>query len=224
MNRFLPFVLALFFSGQMSASHLLGGEFYYTHLGANNYEITLILYGDWGGATVAPASIINVNGHQSITSLTAPLDTSYNAAGCSGAMKVYIYKITTNLGTIPTSGLTFSTEHCCRNGPADNLLFSQTSAMNFSCTMYPDPGSNQASSSPRKLGNTNIVGYANASQLLSTLFFDPDPQDSVYVELINAKGSNGINLNYSPGYSASSPFGNGVNYTLDSKTGLITSQ
>ena len=52
----LSFILVLLCTLQSIASHLYGGEMYYTHLSGNTYKVTMVLYGDCAGtATVFSA-------------------------------------------------------------------------------------------------------------------------------------------------------------------------
>jgi len=54
----LAFLLVFGF-GQVMASHILGGEIFYTHISGNTYKVSLIIYGDCSGQAAAFAGLPN---------------------------------------------------------------------------------------------------------------------------------------------------------------------
>ncbi len=90
MKIILTGIVFLFLSFYSSASHLIGGELYYTHIGGNNYTVTLKIFRDCGPN--------NTNG------------TDFDAAVSIGAFytnsnglftEISINLISTNVTTIP---------------------------------------------------------------------------------------------------------------------------
>ena len=58
LRKFLFATLALLFSSNMYASHIVGTDLYYTHVSGNTYKITLAIYGNCGPASAAAFSTL----------------------------------------------------------------------------------------------------------------------------------------------------------------------
>ena len=222
MQRLITLFIGFFLFFQANASHIKGGEVFYTYLGNNTYEITTHIYRDITGIPLPSSITIMVNGHPTITNLVANQDSTYLLSGCMPNVEVGIYRVTQNFGTIPANGIRVTYSECCRTSGISNLSNSGSQNIYIESELLPGPGANYASSSPRFFGNNEITGYANKTNVFNTAVFDPNPQDSIFVELVPVQSQNNQNIPYTSGYSAVNPFGNTVVTNLDPLTGLLT--
>ena len=87
--------------------------------------------------------------------------------------------------------------------------------------MYPEPGQNYASSSPRFLNPNYSFWVGNVTYSISQPAIDPD-FDSIYYELIDLKGGSYGPVDYVPGYSGTSPFGPNIPVFINQNTGEIS--
>jgi len=81
-NLLCAFLLSCSFFNA-NASHIVGGDLYYTHVSGNTYTITVALYGDCGAASAAAFSTLQFatpsvcvyNGNTSVTTINLMIDT-----------------------------------------------------------------------------------------------------------------------------------------------------
>ncbi|MFN6114997.1 MAG: gliding motility-associated C-terminal domain-containing protein [Flavobacteriales bacterium] len=60
ITRSCSFLASLFLSLVCGATHIIGGEIYYDHLGGDQYQVTLTLYRDCGGIPFDESAVIGV--------------------------------------------------------------------------------------------------------------------------------------------------------------------
>ena len=82
-------LLCVFISFESFASHLIGGEVYYTHTSGNNYTVTLKIFRDCGPA--------NVNGTDFDAAVSIGIFTSNNVLFTDLSVNL----ISTNVSNIP---------------------------------------------------------------------------------------------------------------------------
>ncbi|HYG15525.1 MAG TPA: gliding motility-associated C-terminal domain-containing protein, partial [Bacteroidia bacterium] len=140
MVRLLPVLLFLLLSVQSFATHIVGGEVLYRHLGNNRYEITLNLFIDCiNGQPGAIAqdeyalfTIFSGNDNSLIDSLCksvirnsperiTKLNYDCIALPPNACVDKYIYTDTFNLPPMP-GGYIIAFQRCCRNYSINNLV------------------------------------------------------------------------------------------------------
>jgi gliding motility-associated-like protein len=133
-NR-LTLLLLMMMPMAANATHIVGGELNYKHLGNNDYEIRLTVYRDcWNGVppfdSLASLGVFDVNNNL-VTSILMPflgLDTLPPTINnpCYQAPTNVCYEVTTyidtiNLPPIP-GGYQLAYQRCCRNGTILNII------------------------------------------------------------------------------------------------------
>jgi gliding motility-associated-like protein len=136
----LPMVFLLFGTQSAEASHIVGGDVYYTCLGPNTYEITFALYRDCDGISMPTSLSVTANAPNCGTSLPnitfnqglrfgdeitpvcpdeLPNTTCTNSSGAIQGTEVYEY---TAVVTLPSEcdSWVFGWTTCCRNGNITN--------------------------------------------------------------------------------------------------------
>jgi len=145
--RLCALVFLALWSEESIATHIVGGEIYYTHLGDNDYEITLLVYRDCsdentqgtGFDPAAPISIYDENGTL-LDLLEIPLESSnvspipiVSENPCfilppNLCIERAVYRTTTSLPVIQ-GGYDIVYQRCCRNGTIINLEFPSDTGM-----------------------------------------------------------------------------------------------
>jgi hypothetical protein len=161
----LGLLLSLTFWSQ--ASHVMGGEITYKHLGANSYQFELVFYRDCNGADVnAVSETLRVWNHPNLSTIpvlfvqrqdlsptctqvtggVGPLlcGSGNNGGNGVGAIEKVIYRSApvTLTGTPPAQGWAFTYENFSRNGALTNLsnpaTFGITLAAKIFSLVQPD--------------------------------------------------------------------------------------
>ena len=231
MHRIRGLVIALLviFSGEMMASHLLGGEITWECKANGQYEFTLKLYRDCTGIPLTPTTetISGPNGAISVTKVQINdlSPTCYNSTagyGCPpngttpvtvGSVEEHIYVGTTSLsGVPPPSGWEFSWTSCCR--PTQNLGNTTSGGYWLRSRMFPytPPGAatplnvNQCyDSSPYFLeGPLSVLCRGN--KFTYTQLAGDKEIDSLYYSWASPLQSQGTPIVWSGGYSNTAPF------------------
>jgi gliding motility-associated-like protein len=143
----------LIYSNYSNATHLVGGDLYYTCLGQNNYQITLKIFrdcfnGQAGFDSPAFIFIFDANNNQIGAPLTAnpsfPVDlpTGINS-NCFNppttvCAEVATYNVVVNLPPSP-GGYRIVHQRCCRNGTIINLTNPGSQGSTYE-VFVPDPG------------------------------------------------------------------------------------
>ena len=129
-NILLVFLIFLFTSKTLQASHFAGSDLTYTCLGGNTYQITYSFYRDCGGASEPnsvniqcscssnsafnfTATLNKIPGAGNEITLPCGATLTSCAGGNSYGIKEYVYQGQVTLA--PCNHWTFSTGGCCRN-------------------------------------------------------------------------------------------------------------
>lgn len=191
----LLFIFGLYY--KTLATHIVGGDFTYRRLSANNFELNLTLFRDCNSATLFDASI-TVGIFDKVTdqltdSLVMQLTStdSLNLAGslCSPPPDICVvsgtYTLTINLPD-NANGYYLSWERCCRNHTVVNLFNPGATGLTF-YTEMPDPAI--PNSSP--VFQNDPLPYMCENQPFSYDFGGTDPDgDSLVFELVTPYAGN----------------------------------
>ncbi len=227
--RGIVIALLVIFSGEVMASHLLGGEITWECKANGQYEFTLKLYRDCTGIPLTPTTetISGPNGAISVTKVQindlSPTCFSATAGyGCPpngstpvtvGSVEEHIYRGTTSLsGTPPPAGWEFSWTSCCR--PTQNLANTSSGGYWLRSRMFPytPPGAatplnaNQCyDSSPYFLeGPLSVLCRGN--KFTYTQLAGDKEIDSLYYSWASPLQSQGTPITWNGGYSNTAPF------------------
>jgi gliding motility-associated-like protein len=184
-----------------NATHIVGGEIFYTYLGNNQYRITLKVFRDCGptntlgtgfddNARVAVVANSNPNTYYSIEdfslgSATVNFVPVQLANPCfvlppDVCVQQAIYTKVVNLPPNP-QGYTLSYQRCCRNPSIVNLVAPNTQGATFSTTI---PGTNLlpewGNSSPRFTQLPPVALCRNAEFFFNHVATDPDGDSLAY--------------------------------------------
>ncbi len=177
---------------QSFATHIVGGEIYYDHLGGNNYKITLKVYRDCynGQAPYDNPAYIGVfdsNGNlldtlslpfPGSTVLPVTLNSPCFIPPTNICVEEAIYSIVTNLPPI-TGGYTLAYQRCCRNQTILNLVNPGAVGATYIETI-PDPALAAVNSSPRFKNFPPIFLCAGNPLNFDHSAIDPDGDVLVY--------------------------------------------
>jgi gliding motility-associated-like protein len=231
------------------ATHIIGGEIYYDHLGGNQYLVTLDLYRDCGPANsnntgfdaTATIGVFNSSGN-----LVQQLSIPYNgqqvipvvvanpclAAPPSICVATTRYQATVTLAPSP-GGYTLAYQRCCRTPAIVNLQ--QPGNLGVTCKVRIPGTPDNINSSPRFDNYPPLALCVNEEIVFDHSATDPDGDVIVYELFTPFQG--GTNLNpmpvpptappYTPvpwaaGYSAQQPLPSNPPVALDPNTGALT--
>jgi gliding motility-associated-like protein len=231
---------------QLMATHIIGGNMYYDHLGGNQYRVTLVLYRDCGPDNAnntgfdnaAQLAVFNAAGAQ-VTSTSVQfsgevpvpvvLEDPCLTAPPTVCVRTTVYQHVFNLPTIP-GGYTISYQRCCRTPAMLNL----NGLQGLTCTAtIPGPPLN-VNSSPRFSDLPAIalcVGQATTIDFSAT---DPDGDQLVYGLCAPYIGGTATDpapfpsappystVTYDAGYSADQPVDSDPPMSIDPNTGQLT--
>lgn len=102
----LTAIFSLLLFNKATASHLYGADLFYTHVSGTTYEITLVVYGDCGGAAfpsfpTSSAAVQVFNGSSTFTTLTLSLQNPTSGVEVTPVCPSQINNTTCNSGSIP---------------------------------------------------------------------------------------------------------------------------
>ena len=209
------------------ATHFSGGEIYWTCLGNNQYQITLMVYRDCAGINVDPNVTLQLTSpcgntsmtvsHSGPTEISQLCNTELPNSTCNGGTLPGIQQFTYT-GTItlaPCDSWTISYTNIYRNDAIVNLVApgTQRTHINAIVNTLVSP----CNDSPQ-FSNTAIP-YVCMGYPITYSFGAWDPEgDSLSYELINAMGLGGAPIPYSPPYTFQDPI---PGITLDPVTGEV---
>lgn len=243
---FLTFALLL--SGWSTASHIIGGDIYYDHLGNNQYRFFITLYRDCAstGAQFDDPLYLSIftqgNIHYQTVQVPFPgsvvLPINFNnpcATQPSGiCVERSIYQVVLTLPPIP-GGYTVSYQRCCRGPNITNLQFPDDTGLTLVARI---PGSNTGASinsSPR-FNNYPPVLLCNNDQLVfDHAATDPDGDQLVYSLVTPYAGATSGNpqplqmppppyfpVTWQANFNAQVSLGPGSSTIIHPNTGLLT--
>lgn len=202
------------------ATHILGGEMYYTYLGNDDYQVTLRLYRDCGPSNtnntaldaVAAIGIFNSAGvlvntvHFDLpaeTTMPVVVDNPCLTAPPSICTKQGIYTGVIHLPS-GTGGYTLAYQRCCRSPAVINI--STTPAQGMTCTIQvPDTLASGPNSSPSFTDDPPMVLCLDQTTILEQLATDPDGDSLVYALCPPLQGGDDF-ANVTPDPPAAPPY------------------
>jgi gliding motility-associated-like protein len=243
-NLLLTGLMLLSFAGAQ-ASHIVGGEMYYDHLGGLNYKITVKLYRDCASTGAAyddplPITVFNGSGaqihHFTIPfpgSITLPVVFNNPCVTIPGGICVEeaIYSATVALPASPT-GYVLSYQRCCRGPNVTNLTTPENTGLTLTVTI-PAPSVAVVNSSPRFDNYPPLLLCAGQELVFDHSATDPDGDLIVYELFEPFQGGTDLApapdpasappyapVQWAAGYSELNPFGAGP-ISVNPTTGML---
>ncbi len=243
------YIVLIFFLlfNKASATHIVGGEIYYTCLGNNDYKITLKLYRDCFNGQApfdAPAYIGIYNSGGGLVNTLSVNFTGPNLippaviSPClippaNVCVEEAIYEQTVNLPPI-TGGYNIVYQRCCRNGTITNLDDPGGTGSSY-LAHIPDPAVAVCNSSPRFTNFPPLFLCSNVNFNFDHVATDPDGDLLVYSFCDPYAGASTIDpapnppaappfplVNYLPGYTGANPIDANPAFNISQSTGFIT--
>jgi hypothetical protein len=203
------FAFSLFFSFQMKASHLMGGQITGRQITGLQYEITLTLYRDSLGIPIGNPEQLRY--YDNASTLIATHSVLHDPGVMLGnGVELYVYRDTMDF---PAPGnYTVNYLNCCRNASILNIIMPASTSM--ALRLKIEVGNN---SSPEFLNNPIPFAQINQPYVYNPLPFDADG-DSLAWELVTPSDDDtSAAFGYShPFATVSDPF------SMDSLTGEIS--
>lgn len=244
--RLAACALALGAAWAARATHIIGGDMYYDHLGGNQYQVTLRLYRDCGpdntnstGFDANAQIAVYTAGGTLFTSVSVPnpgetqvpvvLNDPCLTAPPSVCVRTTTYIHTFNLPPTP-GGYVISYQRCCRTPAMVNLVGQQ----GLTCTVTIPGTPNQANSSPRFNDYPPIALCLNQDMVFDHSASDPDGDQLVYSLCAPFHGADAVNpaplagpppytpVNFAAGYSGANPINSTPPIAIDAATGQLT--
>ncbi len=244
--------LLIFLSGYSFATHVVGGEITYQHLGGSSYIITCKLYRDCDPASVDFPGSVNINVDEGFgadfatinfpmsgrDTLSPPLDTCAVDPGICVEEAIYSGVVSLPPGA---GGYHLSFEICCRNGSIVNI-FDPLNAREAFYAFVPEQNIYLTNSSPVITNFPPVFVCRNVDLNLDFSATDLDGDSLVYSTYTPFDGTNGIggpvygggwppnNVSFSTvnypgaGFTLASPldFTATETVTIDPQTGLMS--
>ena len=229
------------------ATHIVGGEIYYTCLGNNDYRITLKLYRDcfngqapfdspaFIGIYSASGSLINtlsvnfVGPNQIPPAVISPC----LVPPANVCVEEAIYEQTVNLPPL-AGGYNIVYQRCCRNGTITNLDDPGGTGSSY-LTHIPDPAIAICNSSPRYTNFPPLFLCSDVNFNFDHAATDPDGDVLVYSFCEPYSGASTIDpapnppdpppfafVNYLPGYSGAYPIDANPAFNISATSGYLT--
>ena len=246
--RPIAFVLALCSAGWVQATHVLGGEMYYDHLGGDQYRITLKLYRDCGPGNTnnqgfdatAMLAIYDGNGIFQFDEAapfpgeeTVPIDLDDPCliAPPDICAQWALFEIILDLPPNAT-GYVVSYQRCCRTPTMINLPTGLLQGL--TCTVQIPPASSGVNSSPRFNDYPPIAMCVGRSMSFDHAAADPDGDVLVYDLYTPLNGGDALdpmplalpppyaNIVWGPGYSEGYQMDGAPGLAIDPVSGELT--
>jgi hypothetical protein len=235
IKKILPtlclFILLLFSSTKTFATHGSGANLTYTCLGANQYELSLVLYRDCNGVnlpgnqTISWSSICatgNISATRtSIVDVTplSPYAQSPCTTGSGGlGRQMHTYSATITLPAGCTDIL-FSYRLCCRINSATTVNNPSGGEAIYVDAFLDSVGS--CNNTPIFLNPPLFYNCVNNPILYNPGVVDFDG-DSLVFSLVDALSDNGSPISYLPGFDGLNFLGTSVPVNIDPATGIMT--
>lgn len=232
------------------ATHIIGGELFYDHLGGDDYQVTLVIYRDCGPgntngtgfdanaeiAVYSPAGLLQFSQFINLglvsavpvllsnPCLTVPAGICVERAEYSDVM------------TLPsgTGGYLLAYQRCCRTPVTINLATPSTEGLTC-MVQVPDAAVSGANSSPQFNAYPPIVWCANQAMVFDHSAVDPDGDLLTYQLCAPFNGGTTFNplpsppdpppytpVTYAPGYTFLDPMDATPPLAIDAGTGMLT--
>ncbi len=209
------------------ATHIFGGELFYTYQSGNQYKVTLIIYGDCSGSAFpnlqGATPLVDVyNGSTLYTTITLSQEgpgvevspvcpSQLNNTTCKGGsvpgVKRYIYSSFINIPFVSTdwkfqfNGTMSGSTSSGRSNAITNVIIGGGSVMILEATLNNTGGNN---SSPYYTTIPTPFFCINVAQQYNQGAVDPDG-DQLTFALVPGLEPGGVNVTYLPGYTATTP-------------------
>ena len=244
------FILSGFWNKSF-ASHLYGGEMYYTHISGNKYTVTMVLYGDCSGSSTLISALYTAspkvqvyNGttlFRTMNLIVAPgagaevtpvcplsLDSTTCHGGTIPGVRRFVYSDTITL--LPSTSWKFrSTSYLTasssagRSSTITNIFSPGSSLMSLEATLN---NNTQANSNPTYTTIPTPFFCINVSQEYNIGAVDSNTSDSIVYSLVDgldATTTPSSTVSYRPGYSATAPLACATgSFTFSTSTGQLT--
>jgi len=246
LRLFLLLFACLFFIAQKAeASHLYGGDLFYTHVSGTTYTVTLVLYGDCGGSSFpslpgATATINVYNGVTSVTTMTlicqAPTNgvevtpvcpaqlSNTNCASSSGTIpgvKKFTYSANINLGSTSANWRfrfngVMSTATAGRSNSITNITSGTTMTIEATLNNTVAPNTSPVYTTiPTPFFCINVAANSNPGTV------DANGDSLVYSLVTGLNGAAGT-VTYNTGYTATSPLATSSGVSFSNSTGQLS--
>lgn len=246
----LPALLAWLAGTPALATHLIGGELYYTWLGNDDYQVTLKMYRDCGPGNTnqtgfdpsVEIAAYDVNGSyvlseffslSSVQSTPVTLNNPCLTPPSTICVEEGFYTGTMHLPG-GTGGYDLSFQRCCRSPVVINLF--QPNTQGLTCTVHiPDPTITGPNSSPHFTAYPPIALCAGQPMSFSGAATDPDGDQLMYDLCAPYNGGDQFNPTPSPplgppfqpvtwnsGYSVAHMIDATPQLAIDANTGEVT--
>ena len=239
VHRFATSALAFAVAVSAWATHIIGGDMYYDHLGGNQYQVTLRLYRDCGPDNTnntafdasAQIAVFTANGalftdvvvsDPGETVVPVTLNDPCLTAPPSVCVRTTVYIHTFTLPPTP-GGYTISYQRCCRTPAMVNLSGQQ----GLTCTITIPGPPNNVNSSPRFNDYPPIALCLDQDMSFDHSATDPDGDQLVYGLCSPFQGADNINpaplagpppydpVNWAAGYSGANPINSAPPIAID---------
>lgn len=246
---YLTLLILLVIPAQLMATHIVGGELIYTHLGGDQYQVTLIVYRDCFGGQAdfddpAPLGIFNTANGNLINTFDMDLDSvvtiqSQINSGCvtpptDVCVEVGYYTDIISFPQNLAAGYTLTYQRCCRNGITQNIVTPDDIGGTYTTTI-PGTNSDPNNSSPVFVNLPPNYICVDLPFTFEHYAFDPDGDSLVYELCTPYEGGSPANptpdppagppyteLTWDPAYSLADMLGGPNSLSIDPVTGQIT--
>lgn len=219
--------------GSASATHLYGGELYYTHVSGNRYTVTMVMYADCSGAASLLTTLYTATPRVDVfngttlfrtmslkvlsgagTEVTPVCPASIGSTTCNGGtvpgVRRFAYSDTITLSPsalwkFKSTGYIAATSSAGRSSTISNISSPGTSIMSLEASLN---NSVQPNSNPTYTTVPTPFFCINVAQEYNPGAVDPNTGDSLVYDLvdgIDAKTTPYTLVTYLTGYSATAP-------------------
>ena len=230
------------------ATHLVGGEMFYDHLGGNSYQITLDLYRDCGPAntngtgfdTEATIGVFDANGNwidQVIAAYTGedivPVDLNDPCLAAPPDVCIARARYVAMFNLPPAAGgYDVSYTRCCRSPSVQNL--NDPGSQGITNTVHIPGIANAVNSSPHFNEYPSVALCIGTDMVFDHSADDPDGDQLVYSLVSPYQGGDAIDplpapfpppyqpVVWASGYSAAFPIDGAPPLAIDAVTGELT--
>ena len=234
MRNFL-IALALCFSFQASASHLISGNFTYEFISQSGnqrtYKINLYLFRDITGVNLPnTAQVYYKKANQSTVSTLslsqAGITTPNNT--CNATTSYAVHKYSANVTLDASSVYDFAYSVCCRPMTATNLSNPSSQSIYLTTRIVSSRPSGRQYNNSIEFDNRIMAAPLNTPSSFVLNYPDTDG-DSLSYQITNVKGGSSAtltptNIAYASGYSNAAPLGPNGSLIIDSATGTMVAQ
>ena len=229
------------------ASHIVGGEMYYEHLGGDQYRIYIAIYRDCASTgapfdSPLPLGIYDANGNLYMTVnvpfpgsevLPIEFDNPCITPPSGPCVERAIY---TDVLTLPASagGYTIAYQRCCRTPNVMNLDMPGEQGLTLISHIPGTGNSNNINGSPHFINYPPLIICNNEDLIFDHSAVDPDGDLLTYELVTPNAGATSTNpgplvppappyplVDWASAYSATAPLGPGSTTTINPNTGLL---